>query len=105
MKITSSPSEEKGLDGAQLVTRPSLFVVALYWSPEEEREDGGLCSVRMTGMFAAGLPSVVSRTWHVIGGFFSDVAMVGVAVEELMGFWEEVEAANWCESASMRAVA
>jgi hypothetical protein len=29
------------------------------------------CRVRVTGMFGAGRPSEVSRTWHVIAGFFS----------------------------------
>jgi hypothetical protein len=36
--------------------------------------------VRVTGMFGPGRPRVVSRTWQVIGGFFS-VDMLGVDVE------------------------
>ena len=80
----------------QLVTRPSPFVLAEKWS--EEEACGALWKVRVTGMFAAGRPSVVSRTWHVIGGFFS-VAMAIVIADGLA----EVE--RWFERASTRAVA
>lgn len=31
----------------------------------------GFRRVRVTGIEEAGLPIVVSRTWHVMGGFFS----------------------------------
>lgn len=49
------------------VTRPSAFV-----REEKAREgaEGELWRVRITGIEAAGRPSVVSRTWHVIGGFW-----------------------------------
>lgn len=42
-----------------------------------------MCSVSVTGMEDAGRPRVVSRTWHVIGGFFSVGAAIvgGVGVE------------------------
>jgi hypothetical protein len=42
-------------------------------------------SVNVTGILLAGFPIVVSRTWHVIGGFFS-VAMVFAVCS---GFGEE----------------
>ena len=46
-------------------------------------------------MFAAGLPIVVSSTWHVIGGFFS-LDMLDAVVEGL----GELE--SWKDRASMR---
>lgn len=51
---------------------------------EEEVLEGGLCSVRVTGMETPGRPSVVSRMWHVIGGLGvgAGVAIVGVGVVE-----------------------
>jgi len=70
---------EKGVEGDHAVTRPSAFVVALnfrgVWVEEEVVEEG-LWSVRVTGMEAAGRPSVVSRTWHVIGGLAAGVDIV-----------------------------
>lgn len=65
-------------------------------SGESDAEDG-FRRVRTTGMFAAGLPIVVSSTWQVIGGFFSvDILwLLGVAGGATM----------WLESASMRCVA
>ena len=65
-------------DGSQDVTRPSALVSEEKARVEEELV-GGLCRVRMTGMEEAGRPSVVSRTWHVIGGFGAVVVvdMVG----------------------------
>ena len=56
---------EKGVDGDHAVTRPSAFVVALNFRGvwvEDEDVEVGLWRVRVTGMEAAGRPSVVSRT-------------------------------------------
>jgi hypothetical protein len=55
----------------------------------------GSYSVSLTGILLAGFPIVVSRTWHVIGGFFS-VAMVFATLSWL----GEVE--RWFERALMR---
>jgi hypothetical protein len=88
---------EKGEEGFQLVTRPSEFVVALNFKGSEEVVEEGLRRVKMTGMEAPGRPMVVSRTWHVIGGFFS-VDMVW-----FMGVGAVVN--RWFDSASMRCVA
>jgi hypothetical protein len=41
-----------------------------------EEEEGAACSVNVTGIPAPGRPMVVSRTWHVIGGFAGPSAMV-----------------------------
>jgi len=56
-------------------------------------------SVRTTGIEEPGRPMVVSRTWHVIGGFLS--------VDMLDGWVAGVGAVaeRWFESASMRRVA
>lgn len=89
LNTTSSPSDENGELGVQDVTRPSALVVALYFRGVLS-EEGGLWRVRTTGIEAAGRPSVVSRTWHVIGGLVS-VAMVGGGV-----------GARWAERAAMR---
>lgn len=80
------------------MTRPSALVVAENLS-EASLDEAGLRRVRTTGMLDAGLPIVVSSTWHVIGGFFS-VAMV-------VGWFVGVGAvaARWFESAWMRWVA
>jgi len=69
---------EKGVVGVQDVTRPSALVVPLNLRVEEEEvvvvvEEEGLCKVRVTGMEDAGRPSVVSSTWHVIGGLGPDI--------------------------------
>lgn len=75
--------EEKGVEGVQAVTRPSLFVVAVKVKVElevEEEEEGEGWRVRVTGMLAAGRPMVVSRTWHVIGGFAGVVVVVVIVV-------------------------
>lgn len=69
--------DEKGVLGVQAVTRPSVFVVAVKVRVvvvEEEEEEGYRVSV--TGMLAAGRPMVVSRTWHVIGGFAGVVVVI-----------------------------
>lgn len=66
------------MEAVQEVTRPSALVVALNVREEELVVDGGLCSVRVTGIEEAGLPRVVSRTWHVIGGLGAGVDIVGV---------------------------
>jgi hypothetical protein len=101
----------------QVVTRPSEFVVAVKerGELEEEEEKEGVClvvgvsmdgsfgrsevggayNVSVTGMLLAGFPIVVSRTWHVIGGFFS-VAMVFATIS---GFGE---LERWFERASTR---
>jgi hypothetical protein len=42
----------------------------------EEVGEGDACSVNVTGIPAPGRPMVVSRTWHVIGGFAGTSAMV-----------------------------
>lgn len=54
-------------------------------------------SVSVTGMLAPGFPIVVSRTWHVIGGFLS-MAMVFALIS---GFGE-VE--RWFDRACRRVV-
>lgn len=79
------------------MTRPSLFVVAVNLSGVEEVEEG-LSKVRMTGIEDPGRPMVVSRTWHVIGGFLS---------VDIVGWLEGVGAVaeRWFASASMRWVA
>lgn len=81
MKITSRLSALKGDEGFHDVTRPSAFVVAEKCKGDES-EEGALCSVRVTGMEAPGRPSVVSRTWQVIGGLES-VDIVGGGVKWL----------------------
>lgn len=54
--------------------------------------------VRTTGIEDPGRPMVVSRTWHVIGGFFSvDI------VDWFVGAGAIVE--RWFDNASMRRVA
>jgi hypothetical protein len=85
-------AEEKGVLGVQEVTRPSAFVVA-----EKVRgvvavvgEVFGVVvvesRVRTTGMLDAGRPIVVSRTWHVIGGFCDVAMLVGVGrLEAVVG--------------------
>ena len=79
------------------MTRPSLFVVAMNLSGVDEVEEG-LRSVRTTGIEDPGRPMVVSRTWHVIGGFLS---------VDIVGWLEGVGALveRWFASASMRCVA
>lgn len=53
----------------------------LNFSDEEDVElERALCRVRVTGIEDAGRPTVVSRTWHVIGGFLSGDAMVEAVV-------------------------
>jgi hypothetical protein len=84
LNTASRLSELKGDDGVQDVTRPSLLVVPVK-RRGEVREEGGLCKVRVTGMEGAGLPRVVSRTWHVIEGFFSMLAVVVGAGEAISG--------------------
>ena len=74
--MTSRASLLKGEDGFQEVTRPSALAVPEKVRAEELREEGGECSVRVTGMEGAGRPREVSRTWQVIGGFCS-VDIVG----------------------------
>jgi hypothetical protein len=46
--------------------------------------------VRVTGMEGAGLPMEVSRTWHVIGGFFSVAIVFAVwaGLGEVVSCWE-----------------
>jgi hypothetical protein len=73
------------------VTLPSLFVSPFHTKLPALWVLGGLCSVNETGMFAAGLPIVVSRTWHVIGGFFSAIV-------------EDAGLESWFDSARMRSV-
>ena len=74
--------------GVQAVTRPSVLVVAVKVVGCAEVLVGE-CKVRVTGMLAAGRPSVVSRTWHVMGGFWGvSVAMVGVGAVVAGGFGE-----------------
>ena len=72
-----------------------MFVVALKCRAEE---DGGLWSVRVTGIRAAGLPRVVSRTWHVMGGLVS----VGDMVCGVCGGLGRGE--RWVDMAWMRVV-
>jgi hypothetical protein len=68
-------------------------VVALNFRVESE-VDEGLRRVRTTGIDAPGRPIVVSRTWHVIGGFFSVDIVWFVGVGAVV--------ARWFETASMR---
>jgi len=57
---------------------------------------GGVgCRVRVTGMLGPGRPRVVSRTWQVIGGFFSGVDIFAVEV---------VGGERWFVRAEMRCV-
>ncbi len=92
--------------GVHETMRPSAFVVPENFGAVEEVEGNVEVEewrVRVTGMFAPGRPSVVSRTWHVIGGFFSAavvvvVDIVGCCGERLGG----VE--RWFERAFMRCV-
>ena len=58
-------------------TRPSLLVVAVQW---EVVAWEGKTSFSLTEMEAPGLPVTVSRTWQVIGGFFSGVDIFVVEV-------------------------
>jgi hypothetical protein len=85
--------------GAQLVTRPSPFVRPVNFNASGDNEEGGLDSVRVTGILAAGRPRVVSRTWHVIGGLASAAAMV-VAVSGVR--WDVRAARRWGAEVGMR---
>lgn len=71
-------------------------MVALNFRVESE-VDEGLRRISTTGIDAPGLPIVVSRTWHVIGGFFSVDIVWFVGVGAVV--------ARWFETASMRSYA
>lgn len=80
LKTSSKLAEENGEEGVQETTRPSVFVRPLNFVGLSAFAAVAGCKVRVTGMFGPGRPRVVSRTWQVIGGFFS-VDMLGVDVE------------------------
>lgn len=94
---------EKGVLGVQAVTRPSALVVALKVLREEAEVLGEAWRVRVTGMLGAGRPSVVSRTWHVIGGFCG--VSLAIAVLVLVDVGDAGVVDKWRVSASTRVVA
>jgi hypothetical protein len=105
-KTEARLAEEKGVLGVQETMRPSAFVVPENFGVEEvedgEVDDVEEWRVRVTGIFAPGRPSVVSRTWHVIGGFFSAAVVV---VDIVVGCIERLGGVErWFERASMRCV-
>ena len=81
----------------RIATHTSPFVVPLNLTSALPLPlAAALCSVSVTGIEAAGRPSVVSSTWQVMGGFFS-VAMVALLAD--------VAPLNCFPRASMRCVA
>jgi len=83
------------VEGVQAVTRPSPFVRPVNLGVEAVLVVVVGCRVRVTGMLGPGRPRVVSRTWQVIGGFFS-----GVDIFDVGGVGGE----RWFERAVMRCV-
>ena len=81
--------------GVQLVTRPSAFVRPVNLGVEAVLVVVVGCRVWVTGMLGPGRPRVVSRTWQVIGGFFSGVDIFGAGV---------VGGERWFVRAEMRCV-
>lgn len=86
-EVVEEDEEVEDEEADHSATRPSSLVVPWKESGSTvvvvvvvlfPSEGAGLASVSLTLIPAAGRPMVVSRTWHVIGGFVAGgVAIVG----------------------------
>lgn len=71
-------------------------------SGELLEDEEGLRRVSTTGIEDPGRPMVVSRTWHVIGGFFSvDIVDWFVGVGAMAARWEESAERRWVAGESI----